>query len=183
VPARACPPEGCRQIVAALTAAGHRVLVTGSPAETALGALVAGGDGVNLAGQTSFAGLAAVIAGAACLVVGNTGPAHLAAAVGTPVVSLYAPTVPFGQWGPYRVPSVRLGDASAACRYTRASRCPLPGHPGLSDIDPDSVVAAVARLGAVPAGPVGGVPAGPVGGVPAGTVAVLPARAMSGEPM
>ena len=74
-----------------------------------------------------------MLAGAAALVVGNTGPAHLAAAVGVPVVSLFAPTVPFGQWGPYRVPSVRLGDADAPCRDTRAdrlpgARTPLPGR-------------------------------------------------------
>ncbi|MEU8615174.1 glycosyltransferase family 9 protein, partial [Actinoplanes sp. NPDC048791] len=85
--------------------------------------------------------------GASCVVVGNTGPAHLAAAVGTPVVSLYAPTVPFGQWGPYRVPYVRLGDPAAACRDTRAAVCPVPGHPCLTRIDPAEVVAAVRLLG------------------------------------
>jgi len=79
-------------------------------------------------------------------VVGNTGPAHLAAAVGTPVVSLYAPTVPFGRWGPYRVPTVRLGAATAPCRETRAAVCPVPGHPCLSEIDPSAVVAAVRLL-------------------------------------
>jgi ADP-heptose:LPS heptosyltransferase len=76
-------------------------------------------------------------------VAGNTGPAHIAAAVGTPVVSLFAPTVPFGQWGPYRVPWVRLGDAAAPCRHTRASTCPVAGHPCLSDVDPLAVVDAV----------------------------------------
>ncbi|WP_442933712.1 glycosyltransferase family 9 protein [Micromonospora sp. CPCC 206060] len=61
--------------------------------------------------------------------VGNTGPAHLAAAVGTPVVSLFAPTVPFEQWAPYQVPLVRVGDARAACRDTRAGVCSVPGRP------------------------------------------------------
>jgi histidinol-phosphate phosphatase family protein len=148
VPARACPPAQCRRIVAALAAAGYRVVVTASPAEAALAAEAAGDDATDLGGQTSLAELAAVLADAACVVVGNTGPAHLAAAVGTPVVSLFAPTVPFGQWGPYRVPSVRLGDAAAACRDTRANRCPVPGHPCLSGIEPGWVVAAVRLLGA-----------------------------------
>jgi ADP-heptose:LPS heptosyltransferase len=146
VDARACPPDVCRRIVEALAAAGHRVLVTGSPDEKALTAEVAGEHGTDLGGATGLAGLAALIAGADCLVVGNTGPAHLAAAVGTPVVSLFAPTVPFGQWGPHRVPCVRLGDATAACRDTRAARCPVPGHPCLSAVDPARVVAAVAVL-------------------------------------
>ncbi|MGW5672128.1 glycosyltransferase family 9 protein, partial [Micromonospora sp. NPDC003776] len=93
-----------------------------------------------------LAGLARILAGARCVVVGNTGPAHLAAAVGTPVVSLFAPTVPFGQWGPYRVPTVRLGDAEAPCRDTRAAVCPVAGHPCLTRVDPAEVVAAVRVL-------------------------------------
>jgi ADP-heptose:LPS heptosyltransferase len=143
--ARACPPELMRRIVAALTEAGHRVVVTGGPGEEDLARSV--GDWT---GPLSMAGLAELLATAACVVVANTGPAHLAAAVGTPVVSLFAPTVPFGQWGPYRVPHARLGDAEAACRDSRATRCPVPGHPCLSSVDPADVVAAVAVL-AVPA--------------------------------
>jgi histidinol-phosphate phosphatase family protein len=146
VPARACPPQASRRIVRALVAAGRRVVVTGSPDETALTAAVAGADAIDLGGRTDLAGLAAVIAGAACIVVGNTGPAHLAAAVGTPVVSLYAPTVPFVRWAPFRVPLVRIGAADAACRDTRASHCPVPGHPCLSQVEPSDVAAAVDLL-------------------------------------
>jgi ADP-heptose:LPS heptosyltransferase len=134
-------------VVAALTAAGHRVVVTGGPDQTGLTARVAGAGGVDLGGRTSLADLAAVIAAAGAVVVGNTGPAHLAAALGVPVVSLFAPTVPFGQWGPYRVPTVRLGDAAAPCRDSRAAQCPLPGHPCLSGVDPAEVVDAVRLLG------------------------------------
>jgi ADP-heptose:LPS heptosyltransferase len=142
VPARACPPEIVRDIVAALAADGHRVVVSAGPDEQDLAAFVGG----EPAGRTSMAELAALLAGASCVVVGNTGPAHLAAAVGTPVVSLFAPTVPYGQWGPYRVPHVRLGDAGAACRDSRAARCPVPGHPCLSAVDPTDVVSAVRLL-------------------------------------
>ncbi|MFU8872678.1 HAD-IIIA family hydrolase [Micromonospora sp. SL4-19] len=146
VPARACPADRCAEIVAALVADGRRVVVTGAPAERDLTARVATASGTDLGGASDLAGLARIIAGARCLVVGNTGPAHLAAAVGTPVVSLFAPTVPFGQWGPYRVPTVRLGDAGAACRDTRAAVCPVSGHPCLGGVDPAEVVAAVRAL-------------------------------------
>jgi ADP-heptose:LPS heptosyltransferase len=148
VPARSCPPENLRQAVAALVAAGHRVLVTGGPQERELAAFVAG-DLAEDAGPTSMAGLAALLAGAACVVAGNTGPAHLAAAVGTPVVSLFAPTIPYVRWGPYRVPNVRLGAADAPCRDTRAAICPVPGHPCLSTVTPDEIVAAVHLLSPV----------------------------------
>ncbi|MEV6597771.1 HAD-IIIA family hydrolase [Actinoplanes sp. NPDC051346] len=146
VEARSCPPETMRAVVAALAAEGHRVLVTGGPEERNLAAFVAGAAATD-AGPTTMAGLAGLLAGAAGAVVANTGPAHLAAAVGIPVVSLYAPTVPFGQWGPYRVPHVRLGDSAAACRDTRATRCPVPGHPCLSTVRPADVLAALRLLG------------------------------------
>jgi histidinol-phosphate phosphatase family protein len=145
-PARACPPDQCAAMVTALADAGHRVVVTGGPRERDLSAFVAGGHATDLGGRTSLRGLAAVIGRADCVVVGNTGPAHLAAAVGTPVVSLFAPTVPFGAWGPWRVPWIRLGDAAAPCRHTRAATCPVPGHPCLSGIEPERVVAAVRLL-------------------------------------
>ncbi len=145
-PARACPPQQCGRIVAALADAGYPVIVTGGPEERTLAAQVAGEVGYALGGRTDLAGLAAVLARAGCVVVGNTGPAHLAAAAGTPVVSLFAPTVSFGQWGPYRVPHVRLGQAAAACRHTRATDCPVPGHPCLSEVEPADVVHAVARV-------------------------------------
>ncbi|GAB7046895.1 HAD-IIIA family hydrolase [Catenuloplanes indicus] len=145
VPARSCPPEVMREITAALVADGHDVRITGGAGERDLAAFVAG-TGATVVEPTDLAGLASLLSGAGCAVVANTGPAHLAAAVGTPVVSLFAPTVPYGQWGPYRVPHVRLGDAAAACRDTRATRCPVAGHPCLSTITPAEVLAAVRTL-------------------------------------
>jgi ADP-heptose:LPS heptosyltransferase len=99
-----------------------------------------------LGGRLSLPELAAVLAGAEVVVVPNTGPAHLAAAVGAPVVSLFAPVVPAQQWAPYGVPRVLLGDQQAACRNTRMRSCSVPDHPCLSSIDPGEVVAAVAEL-------------------------------------
>ncbi|WP_433254588.1 glycosyltransferase family 9 protein [Streptosporangium sp. CA-135522] len=96
----------------------------------------------DLGGRTTFAELA----GVSVVVVANTGPAHLAAAVGTPVVSLFAPVVPATRWAPYGVPSVVLGDQNAPCRGTRARVCPVPGHPCLSSVPSAQVVEAVNRL-------------------------------------
>ena len=91
-----------------------------------------------------------MLAGAEAVVVGNTGAAHLAAAVGTPVVSLFAPVVPAARWRPYRVRQVLLGDQDAACRDTRARDCPVPGHPCLTEVEPEDVLDAVRRLRAGP---------------------------------
>jgi ADP-heptose:LPS heptosyltransferase len=146
VPARAWAPERCAELVEALTAAGRRVVVTGSSAERGLTAAVAGEGALDLGGRTDLARLTEVFASADAVVVGNTGPAHLAAAVGTPVVSLFAPVVPAVRWRPWGVPHVLLGDQAASCRDTRARVCPVPGHPCLNDIAIQDVVAAVERL-------------------------------------
>ena len=146
VPARAWPAHRCAEAVEALADAGHRVLVTGGPGERALTAAVAGTRGVDLGGVLSLAELAAVLDGAAAVVVGNTGPAHLAAAVGTPVVSLFSPVVPAARWAPYGVPTVLLGDQDAPCRLTRARECPVPGHPCLTSVTAADVVAAVEKV-------------------------------------
>jgi ADP-heptose:LPS heptosyltransferase len=146
VPARAWPVQRCAEAVEALADAGHRVLVTGGAHERELTAAVAGTRAVDLGGATTLAQMAALLDGAAAVVVGNTGPAHLAAAVGTPVVSLFAPVVPAVRWAPYGVPTVLLGDQDAPCRDTRARECPVPGHPCLSTVTADDVVAAVEKL-------------------------------------
>ncbi|WP_230687046.1 HAD-IIIA family hydrolase [Catellatospora vulcania] len=144
--ARGLPRKIAVEIVRELALSGREVLVTGGPDETELTAEVAGDVAGDLGGLTDLAALGRLLAGSACLVVGNTGPAHLAAAVGTPVVSMFAPTVPFARWGPHGVPHVRLGDPDAPCRDTRALTCAQPGHPCLGEIDPAEVVAAVDLL-------------------------------------
>jgi ADP-heptose:LPS heptosyltransferase len=161
VPARAPSAAKTAAVVAALAAAGYRVVVTGSAAESALTAAVCrpatadpGPGRVDLGGRTSLPMLAAVLADADVVVAPNTGAAHLAAAVGTPVVSLFAPVVPAARWAPYGVPAIILGRQDAACAGSRARVCPVPGHPCLDLIDPGDVVAAVAELSGRPAGPV-----------------------------
>ncbi|WP_138908952.1 glycosyltransferase family 9 protein [Streptomyces chryseus] len=164
VPARAWSAARAARAAAALSAAGHRVVVTGGRAEKDLTAEVAGTHALDLGGATDLHQLAGVLAGARVAVVGNTGPAHLAAAVGTPVASLFAPVVPAERWGPYGVPHVLLGDQAAPCAGTRARQCPAPGHPCLDGVGDAEVLAAVAALGGR-ARPEAGRPALP-GGVP-----------------
>jgi ADP-heptose:LPS heptosyltransferase len=145
VPARAWAPERHAALVRALAREGRRVIVTGGPHERALTRHVAGTRALDLGGRTSLGELADVLAGAACLVTGNTGPAHLAAAVRTPVVSLFAPTVPVQRWHPWGVPHELLY-VPERCAGCRARTCPVPGHPCLDDLGVDEVLRAVAHL-------------------------------------
>lgn len=104
-------------LAAALRRNGHPVLVTGSPAERELAAVVARTAGLGedrvLAGATDLAQLCRLVAGAALVVSGDTGIAHLAYAFGTPSVTLFGPVGP-AQWGPpAHGPHLALGDAAA----------------------------------------------------------------------
>jgi ADP-heptose:LPS heptosyltransferase len=148
VPARAPGAAWSTRLVRALLDDGRRVVVTGGPAETDLTAAVAAPGALDLGGATDLAGLADVLRRAQAVVVGNTGPAHLAAAVGTPVVSLFAPVVPAERWRPWHVPHVLLGDQAAPCALTRAKTCPVTGHPCLDGVAVEQAAAAVGTLAA-----------------------------------
>ena len=104
--------------------AGHR-----QPSRTPVDRVGRGPPGLDLGGRTDLATLAGVLAGADAVVVGNTGPAHLAAAVGTPVVSLFAPVVPARKWAPYQVPHVLLGDQQAPAATPGRGSAPCPATP------------------------------------------------------
>ena len=148
VPARGGGAERHRTLVAALAAGGRNVAVTGSPAEAALTAAVAGRPHpavIDLGGATTLAALAGVLARADAVVVGNTGPAHLAAAVGTPVVSLFAPTVPAARWRPWAV-AHELLYRPVPCAGCRARVCPVEGHPCLAGVSAGEVAEALGRL-------------------------------------
>lgn len=146
VSARAWPQERWSELAADLHPAGARVVVTGGPGEKELTATVAGATALDLGGRTTLPELADVLDRAEAVVIANTGPAHLAAALGTPVASLFAPTVPAARWAPHGTRLELLGDQNAPCRATRATACPVPGHPCLSQVAAADVMAALQRL-------------------------------------
>jgi ADP-heptose:LPS heptosyltransferase len=151
VPARAWWPDRAAGLVDALVDRGWSVAVTGAPSEAGLTAAVAGPPRarvVDLGAGTDLAGLAGVLDGAAVVVSGNTGPAHLAAAVGTPVVSIFAPVVPAARWRPWGVPVALLGDQAVPCAGCRARVCPFEGQPCLAPVTVDAVLTAVEQLAA-----------------------------------
>ncbi|MFO0892951.1 MAG: lipopolysaccharide heptosyltransferase II [Isosphaeraceae bacterium] len=97
----------------------------------------------SLAGQLDLEELAALIARAPLLISNNTGPVHIAAAVGTAVVTLYALTNP--QHTPWQVPH-RLLFHDVPCRYCYKSVCPHGHHDCLRQVPPEAVVEAVWSL-------------------------------------
>ena len=152
VPARAWFPERNAELVARLTAEGFNVAVTGGAGEAELTSYVAGGNALDLGGKTSFEEFAAIIRDAIAVICGNTAAAHVASAVGTPVVSIFPPTIPASRFRPWMVPHVLLGDQHIHCRGCRARECPVPGQPCLSVVGVEDAMQALYSLAPAPAG-------------------------------
>ena len=125
-PSRRWPAERFRAAAALLAAEGLPVVVTGPAAERDLVADVAARTPgvVALAGAFDVPDLAALLAGAAVAVTNNSGGMHLADAVGTPVVVLFAGTEDEGQYRPRSVPSAVLR-VPTACSPCRQFHCPF----------------------------------------------------------
>lgn len=97
----------------------------------------------SVAGELSLGELGAVISAATLLIANNTGPVHMAAALGTPVVDLYALTNP--QHGPWQVAS-RVLYHDVPCRFCYRSVCPQSHHQCLRLLDPARVAQAAREL-------------------------------------
>lgn len=125
---------------------GAQIVLTGSAEEAPLLDEVQSHLGVPcvpFAGRLGLEELAALIEAASVVLVNNTGPAHMAAALGTPVVDLYALTNP--QHTPWQTPS-RVLFHDVPCRNCFKSICPQGHHQCLDLVEPDAVVAAAREL-------------------------------------
>jgi lipopolysaccharide heptosyltransferase II len=122
---------------------------------------------VSLAGQLTLGELAALIAGAQVALCNNSAAAQIAAALGTPLVVLYALTHP--QHTPWKVRS-RVLNHEVPCRDCQQSICPQQHNDCLRRVEPDVVAnAALELISALP-----GVPLTRVGHRP-----LAPAMALS----
>lgn len=145
---RRYPAESYAKALRLLADRVGRVLLTGDAAERALTRKVQRLCGpavraIDLAGHLSLGELACLIDDAALLLSNNTGPVHLAAALGTPVVDLYALTNP--QHTPWQVPQ-RVLYHDVSCRNCYRSVCPEFHHQCLRGVAPESVCNAVLDL-------------------------------------
>jgi len=105
--------------------------------------LVAHADGAAIASPpASIADLVALARSAAVMVSGDTGPAHIAAAVGTPIVGIFGPTRP-SRNGPWLAKDVTVSRVEM-CQCHHLRRCRLD-RMCLMDIGVDEVIAAIDR--------------------------------------
>lgn len=142
---------------------GFAVTLIGAPRERALCEAVAAlaPGAINLAGETTLPELAALIRRSAISVTNNSGPMHLAVALGSPVVSVFGPTNPV--WaGPYhRADAVLQASIPCApCYLRQLSRCTY-GHDCMHKITAQAVIDRAESI-LSKGSSVGGIPAAPV---------------------
>ncbi len=142
-------PVGFAEVVRAAPGLGLRPVLVGSPDEEELCQQIAKLSGARapvLAGATGLPELIALLARARVLVVNDSGPGHVASAVGTPVVAIFGPTVPaFGYtpWGPKNVIVEYEGLSCRPCDSHGPQVCPLGHHHCMTEIPAGRVIEAV----------------------------------------
>jgi heptosyltransferase-2 len=148
-PAKCWPPERFGELARALLAHGCDVITVGTaatrPVEDEV-ARLAGPGLLRAAGKTDDLGaLIGLLSRARLLVTNDTGPMHLAAALGTPVLALFGATDPnvSGPRGPGRSVVVMDPEPCSPC-FLRD--CPIPGHPCLTKIGAPHVFRAALAL-------------------------------------
>ena len=147
-PSRRYPPHLFAEAATLLVEAGFRLVFTGDASEVGLveairAEVAAPGMTDSLADRLSLPGFAALVEAAPVLVSNNTGPVHIASAVGTPVVDLYALTNV--QHTPWMVPH-RVLYHDVPCKLCYKSVCPLGHHDCLRLVPPASVADAAVAL-------------------------------------
>jgi lipopolysaccharide heptosyltransferase II len=126
------------------------VLVGGASDRLAAGEIAAAAPGAtaSAAGQLDLQATGALLRRTRVIVAGDTGPMHMATAVGTPVVALFGPTVEAFGFFPYRARS-RMLELSLPCRPCSSKggpRCPLGHHRCLAEIPPAEVLTATSEF-------------------------------------
>ena len=144
-PNKCWPPERFAALAKTLRdRTGLHSLVTWGPKERALADAVSRGSAgaAAPAPPTTIADLAALMRSAALVVSGDTGPLHIGAAVGAPIVGLFGPTRPErnGPWEPRDEVISRA--ETCVCHHKRNCR---RGAPCINEITVDEVVAAAER--------------------------------------
>ena len=144
---RRYPPEQFAEVARLLAQKKrYQVVFTGVAEETELVGRIRAAmrcESHSLCGRLNLGELAALLEAAPLLVSNNTGPVHVAAALGTPVVDLYALTNP--QHTPWAVPH-RVLSHEVSCKYCYKSVCPAGHHDCLRLVTPAEIVAAAEEL-------------------------------------
>lgn len=122
---------------------GHQIVLIGS-SKKRLKELTDGAElkCIDLIGRTSLRDLCLLVKRFRVFIGPDSGPTHIAAALGVPCVFLYSGTNAFEQWKPLSESAVILRHA-VPCSPCHLEVCKVPGHPCMSEIRPEAVLQAL----------------------------------------
>lgn len=149
-------PEGYARVAGHGRRRGLQPVLVGAPEEGPLCERIAAatpGGVLVVAGRASIAETTAILARARALVTNDSGPAHVASAVGTPVVAIFGPTAPAFGYSPWGARSRVVELAGLACRPCHPhgpAVCPLGHHRCMRDLGAERVEAALDELLSAP---------------------------------
>jgi lipopolysaccharide heptosyltransferase II len=134
------------QVADLLLVMGMNVIFTGGPKDVDDIAEICNGmtgHGINLAGRTSLKVLAALYQRANLVITIDSGPMHLAAAMGSPVLALFGPTAPW-RTGPFGSEHTVLR-VEMACSPCLKRQCKYH-HECMEQLTVDQVVEAAEKM-------------------------------------
>jgi heptosyltransferase I len=140
--AKQWPAERYGEVARQLAEDGVKCLINFGPGEESLMRAVesaSSGTAKGMAG--SLTELIALTRRARLFIGGDTGPMHLAAALGIPVVAIFGPTNPERN-GPFGIRSIVLRSPASPTTHSHRAQ----PDPGMLEINPDEVVAAARKL-------------------------------------
>jgi len=143
------PPERFAAVADALAADGASLVLAGGPGDrdafSAMCAHLRSPVAADLS-PLPIDGLAAALARAQLLIACDSGPVHLAAAVGTPALALFGPTSTVRWAPPAPGRALSLGLACSPCSNHGSDFCPEGHHRCLADLGAETVTAAAREM-------------------------------------
>jgi len=146
------PEEYFAELAEQLTERGYRILFVGGPSDTERVSYILNQiknkEGIfNLTGKTSLLELAAILKKASLVISGDTGPVHVAAAVGTNTVSIFGPSDEKKYAPRGRGKNILIKNAGLECRPCGEHECPLGHFKCMRELSPEVVIERIENEG------------------------------------
>jgi len=143
--AKRWPPRSWKHLLQRFLEDHWRVVIVGGPEDAPLARLIGPDDSLrDLTGQLTVTQTAALLERADLFIGADSGPAHLAACVGTRSVVLFSGTNRVGQWRPWSKQSLILR-RRVSCGPCHQKTCPLSDHPCMTGLRPEDVYRSARR--------------------------------------
>jgi ADP-heptose:LPS heptosyltransferase len=146
-PSRDIPDQTIAELVSGLTKdADAEIVMVGGHKDAVRAAKILGSDGLNACGEFSVQESAALLKACSLAICTESGPMHLASAVGVPLLATFSRiNVQLARWLPFGQRSTILY-REVPCAGCIAVNCPVAGHPCMEKIKADQILSAAMSI-------------------------------------